>query len=87
MSQLYPNSETVRQYQADLVEAKKELLAMCKDNNPTGYISMVRYNDAREKLKSKYDAQVIFMLDASGYVNQILHPEEKAWLKERNNRK
>ena len=87
MSVLYPTPSYVEKCKADLEQLKSEILGVCLVGNPQNDISVARYNMARDKVKDKYDSQVVFMLDSSGYVNQIISAQEKQWLKHRNSRK
>ena len=76
-------------FYAQLEEAKKRLLELCVreiDGVRTSDVSVVRYNMAREDLKAEFPTEVIGMLDASGFINEVLSADEKKWLKVRKER-
>jgi hypothetical protein len=80
------NAANVAEFKAQLEQAKKDLVTLCErevSGEVNCDISVDRYNMARQELKSKYPVEVIGMLDASGFINDILCEDEKAWIKAR----
>ena len=80
------NAGNVQSFQEQLEEAKKRLLELCErtvNGEINTDVSVVRYNMAREQLKSEFQLEVIGMLDASGFINDILCEAEQKWLRAR----
>ena len=80
------NATNVVEFGRLLEEAKNSLLAKCVriiDGESNIDYSVIRYNMAREELKSEFPLEVIGMLDASGFIKTILSPDERKWLRAR----
>ena len=83
------NAQNVEAFYAQLEEAKARLLVLCErqlEDRVCNDVSVVRYNMAREELKSEFPLEVIGMLDASGFINTILCEAERKWLDARKHR-
>ena len=83
------NRENIEKFRELLEEAKAALLSkfvrhINGEVNIDG--SVIRYNMAREELKSEYPLEVIGMLDASGFIKKVLSHAERAWLRARKMR-
>lgn len=85
MSKLYPTATAVAEFQEGLDDLKSRMIPMCKEMNYRKYFSIPnsveRYNEVRDMLKGQYDSQVIFMLDGSGFINEVTTPSEREWTK------
>jgi len=75
--------ENKANFEALLEQAKARLLVLCErtvNDQVNTDVSVVRYNMAREQLKAEFPVEVIGMLDASGFINEILCEAEIKWL-------
>ena len=80
------NRENKERFEALLEQAKVKLLELCVreiNGSINSDVSVIRYNMARQELKSEFPLEVIGMLDASGFINKILCHEENKWLRAR----
>lgn len=83
------NRENKAEFEALLERAKDRLLELCQreiNGSVNSDVSVIRYNMARQEMKSEFPLEVIGMLDASGFINSILCPEERMWLRARKER-
>lgn len=79
-------AQNVHAFYTQLEKAKARLLELCKreiDGVVTTAVSVSRYNIARQEMKQEFPVEVIGMLDASGFINEILSEEEKTWMADR----
>lgn len=86
MKEIKFNASNTNDFKYELVVVKIRLVELCArqlEDRVCTDISVDRYNMARAELKEIYPVEVICMLDASGFINEILCPAEKAWIKER----
>ena len=80
------NAANVDAFYAQVEEAKAQLVKLCErqlDDRVCMDISVARYNMSREELKQEFPLEVIGMLDASGFINEILCDAESTWLRVR----